>query len=697
MAMRWIIFIFVLGTLGATGGEPTGVALQFLRELKENDDRAPALEKLAISPFCGPGKRVLIDDDWKLRASWAKAGDYAFSAGGEKIDGDLAAVLIGSKSPNGPDSVAILSLGMVQRDGQWKVAPVEGTFQNTGLGFGAGIKARVRALEDWLALERIGGVDKLKSEELERFRKEMEGVLSADVLEMEDPEDVLNHFVKCAEEGNADALLIWQGFLERDQLPERDWERCVRVTRKGLKNEDARSVWRLLTSRKVMKVIVEGQGDPKNTDYLLSFLSDFKIASRNEKPYPVRFNMTMTKAGWRIQLPAFFEFADEDDLVFRTARNRGFDWEDRKGARKMGYVFEEENEKLRSSDPESLLASVIEDLGQEGLGSFLQRHYREVEKREDEIEADDDEEHDLNLQAANGGNGEIDDRRMGRYGEAVKWWGGTLKRHKTLRAKVAKLYKDENLALGVLTLGNSAESWKPSYQTVWMAKEEEGWMILPGAIAPMSNSIAPALMEIQQKFAQQFAKDRETMEAEYLEDVLRVVGIDDQAGKAASEEVAIALVKEWRSIAGKGGMLELLKKSAVRKLPENPGKFLQEVGFVITGAINAKVPDELIGNKVVARFHGVSMMIDDGGGGVGMSCPLIIVTPTKDRHRVLVDVELPLETNKGVRIRNAARMDELKKDMKAEDVAAIEKLRKWHQEVSRPVWEKWEEQKSASE
>jgi hypothetical protein len=35
--------------------------------------------------------------------------------------------------------------------------------------------------------------------------------------------------------------------------------------------------------------------------------------------------------------------------------------------------------------------------------------------------------------------------------------------------------------------------------------------------------------------------------------------------------------------------------------------------------------------------------------------------------------------------------------MKAEDVAAIEKLRKWHQEVSRPVWEKWEEQKSASE
>ena len=147
-------------------------------------------------------------------------------------------------------------------------------------------------------------------------------------------------------------------------------------------------------------------------------------------------------------------------------------------------------------------------------------------------------------------------------------------------------------------------------------------MILPGAIAPMSNSIAPALMEIQQKFAQQFAKDRETMEAEYLEDVLRVVGIDDQAGKAASEEVAIALVKEWRSIAGKGGMLELLKKSAVRKLPENPGKFLQEVGFVITGAINAKVPDELIGNKVVARFHGVSMMIDDGGGGgVGMSCP----------------------------------------------------------------------------
>ena len=696
--MRWILFTFVLGTFGATGGEPTEVALELFRELKSKDDRAPALEKLAISPFCGPEKREVIDDNWKKRALWVKSGDYAFSAVGEKVDGDLAAVLIGAKSPNGPDSVAILSLGMVQRDGQWKVAPVEGTFENVGLGFGGGIKSRIRGLEDWLARERISGVDQLKSEEAERFRKEMEGVLAADLLKMEDPEDVLNHFVKCAEEGNADAMLIWQGILERDQLPERNWERCVRMTRKGVKNEDARSVWRLLTSRKVMKVIVEGQGDAEDADYLLSFLSSFKTAPRNNNLNPVRFSMTMTKGGWRIQLPAFFEYADEDVQVFRSAQGRN-DWEDRRSARQMGSVFEEENDKLRSPDPESLLASVIEDLGKEGLVPFLQRHFREVEKLEDD-EAEDDDQDDEQEKiiplAVKGGDDEIDDRRMGRYGEAVKWWAGALEKHQTLKASVAKLYKDENLALGVLFLSNHSESWKPSYQMVWMAREEEGWMILPGTKTPMGNSIAPALAGIQKKFAEQFAKDREKMEEEYLEGVLKVVGIDGQAGPAASEEMALALVREWRSIAGKGGLVELLEKSAVRKLPENPINFLGAVGSVLNGASAATVPDELIGNKAVARFRGVSMMVD-GGNGVEMSCPLIIVISTKGGYRVLIDVELPLETNKGWKILNSATMDDLRKEMNAGDYAAIEELRKWHQEISRPVWEKWEQQKSAGE
>lgn len=692
--MRWIVFTYLLGISGLLAGAPSEVALQLLRDLGEKEDQAKVLEKLAISPFCGPEKRGMIDDFWKSKASWAKAGNYAFSAVGEQVDDDLAAVLIGAKSPNGPDSVAIVSLGMVRRDGDWMVAPVAGTFENTGLGFGAELKARVRKLEDWMALERIGGVDKLKAEELERFRKEMDGVIPEDVLKLEDPEDVLNHFVKCAEEGNADALLVWQGILERDQLPDRNWDRCIRITRKGIKNEDARSVWRLLTSKKVMKVIVEGQGDTEEADYLLSFLSSYDTAPSSNNLNPVRFNMTMTKKGWRIHLPAFFEYADEDDRVFRTARNRDFDWEDRRGAREMGYVFEAENEKLRSPDPESLLTALIGDLGKEGLVPFLQRHYREVERVEDE-EADDDDEAEENILplGGNGGNDEIDDRRMGRYEEAVKWWGGTLKNQKTLTATVAKLYKDEKLALGILSLDNGAGGWEPTYQTVWMAKEEDGWMILPGLKTPMLNSIQPALVEVQKKFADQFLKDKKIMEEKFLADVLKVVVLDGGEGKAASSEEAVALAKEWRTLAGKGGMLELLEKSAVRKLPENPVEFLKDVVAVRNGAKTATVPDQIIGSKVEARFHGVSMMVDDRNG-VERACPLLIVTPTKNGFRVLVDVELPLETNKGVKLLNSARMDDLKKEMNEEDFAAIEKLRNWHQEISRPVWEKWEKNKS---
>ena len=90
------------------------------------------------------------------------------------------------------------------------------------------------------------------------------------------------------------------------------------------------------------------------------------------------------------------------------------------------------------------------------------------------------------------------------------------------------------------------------------------------------------------------------------------------------------------------------------------------------------------------------MMIDHGGG-VDRACPLVLVVPTKIGHCVLVDVELPLETNKGIRLLNDERLESLAKEVSKEDLAAIEELREWHQKVSRPVWGKWKSEQADKE
>lgn len=694
--MRWTVVYFLATSLRVFCGEPSEVALELLRGLDGELTEPEVSSSLAISRFCGPKKKESISGRWEDRASWAKAGNYSFELLREKVDGDLSSVLIGATSPNGPDVSVVISLGLVKKEDKWKVAPVEGSFENTGLGFGAGVKKRMRDLEAWMALERTSSMTNLLQSEMEKFRKEMEGAVSAETLSENNPKEVIRNFLAAAEAGNTDAMIVWQGFLERDSLPERDWEMHLRATRKGMANKDKQRVWRLLTSKKVMKEVVSGSGDQEEAEFLVGFLSSYETSPMDERLNPVRFQLNKTEQGWRVSLPAFFSYADQTSGAFRSARNDEFDWEDRKGVKQMFHVFEELNDAVRSKSPEALLEAVIGDLKTGSLNSFLQRHYREEEQAIEVEKKFEDGEGQLLLQARNfgrRGNNPFDDRRSGRYIESVKWWGTSLKSTDTISARVAKFYKEEKIALGVLSLSGAGESWKPKYQRIWMRQDESGWMILPGDISPMLGTYPEKREKGVRGLSAQFLNDEAKMEEEFLADVLKVLSLENPNGKVASQADAKKLVLEWRRIAREEDMMTLLKSSAVRMLPAKPTGLLSALGFVRNGAVTAVVPDEMIGTKAAGRFRGVSMMIGKGRGV--RACPLILVVPTESGHSVLVDIELPLETNKGIRLMNDDRLEGLAEEMSKEDLAAIEELREWHQKLSRPVWDKWKSEQVA--
>ncbi len=695
--MRWIVLYFFVCSLRVFSGEPSDIALEFIKSLDEKVAKSDLSRELAISPFCGPEKRNRIDDLWKRRGDWSQRGKFEFSPINEIIDGDLAAVIIGARSPDGPDTATVLSLGLIKKGDRWQLAPVEGSFDNTGLGFGGEIKSRVSELERWMALQRVKAMINLRRLEMERFRKKMGGAVSPSDLALDDPKKVLLRFIEAAENKETNALIVWQGFLERDQLPDRDWDQHLRATRMGMSGKDKQRIWRLMSSRKVMKVIVEEDPDEEEAGFMVGFLSSYETQPRNERLNPVRFVLLKTEQGWRVTLPSYFSFADEENQAFRSARNDEFDWDDRRGVKRMFEIFEEAHKQKKSADPTAVLDAVIEDLKSEGLTPFLQRFYREKkkDKKPDDKEADDDDV-ELLVPQRNGGRWKanaFDDRRMGRYMEAVKWWGETLKSRDTIKAELTKVYVEEKMALGILSLPTSGESWKPTYRKIWMSHDEDGWVVLPGDDAPLRNSYPEDQQEVVQKIVDEFAKDDSKMEEEFLVNVLKVVGLENPKGSSASEELAKKLVTEWRETAGDGTMMNLLKVSAVRKLPAKPKELLKNLGFMRNGAVVASGPDQTLGSKAVGRFRGVSIMIH---GRAMVDFPLMIVVPTQDGHRVLVDIELPLETNKGIRFLNDDRMDDLAKEMSKEDLATIETLREWHQEVSKPVWEKWKLEQAES-
>jgi hypothetical protein len=688
--MRWIVISFFVASLGLQAGEPSEAVLALLRKIQAGESSKVAPEGLAISPFCGPEKKAVIDDRWSSRVAWLQATDFKLSPHMEKVDDDLAAVLIGARAGSNPEAASVISLGLVKKEGAWKIAPLEGDFDNVGLGFGAGIKSRVRALERWMALEKSKGIGTIRKEQREQFRKSMEGVVDAEKLKLEDPEDVLIEFLEAAHKGETDKLLVWQGILERNQLPERDWDRHIQATRKGVKTQDLRSAWRILRSNKVMKVIVEGQGDTEEADYLVIFLSTFRPDPSSQSLNPVRFHLLMTDQGWRIRLPAFFAF-DQDDLsVHEEATEEEREQADSRSAREMGYVFEYENDAIRAAEARAVLDGVIGDLKSGNLVAYLQRHFREEEKFEDEDEEEeaDDEEEEEFFQNRNGAREDIDDRRMERYQEAMGWWGDALGRGETIAANFLKLYREGDLALGVFTLPNDENSWKPRYQELWMAKEEEGWMILPGLPVPFAHSIAPALVEAREKISKQYLQDRPEFQKAHLTSLVQALKLDKPAGEALDEPGALRLVKEWHKVAGQGTMADLTKISAVRSLPKDPDAFLRDLGYLRASASASKTPNVVLGSKASGRFRGVSLEVD-AGEGIEPVYPLAIVVPVEGAHRVLTDIEFPLETNRGLRMLNKNRLKGLTKEMKKEDLAAIVELRDWHQNLARPAWDQW--------
>ncbi len=704
--MRRLITFFFAASLRVFSGEPSEVALEFLRGFDGDLSEAEISSSLAISPFCGPEKKARIVEFWEARGSWKQNGNYSFRPLREKMDDNLSAVLIGATSPNGPDVSMVISLGVVRREGKWKVAPVEGSFENTGLGFEVDLKSRVRDLENWMALERTSEMTSLLRSEMGKFRKKMEGAVSPEFLAGNDAKQAMQEDLNAAEAGKTDSMIVWQGFLERESLPERDWEMHLKATRKGMVNQDKQRVWRLLTSQKVMKVIISNgkndieahaeEGVKREAEFLVGFLSSFEI--EGDRLSPVRFRLNMTNQGWRISLPAFFSYGDQDSRAFRTAKNDESDWKDREAVKKMFQVFEEQNKVVRAKSPEALLKAIIGDLETQDLDSFLQRHYREEKKAVKEEGNPADGGGGLLLQrniVGRRGN-PFDDRRSGRYIESVKWWGSSLKSRDPFSAKIVKLYRREKITLGILSFSGSGENWKPKYQQVWMRQDASGWMILPGKVSPMVGTYLEGSEEDLRALSEQFVEDEVKLEEKFFTDVLKIVGRENPEGKAASEPQAKALVKEWRRIAREEDMMAFLRVSAVRKLPAKPTSLLRDLGFVRKGAASAMSPDQIIGSKAVGRFRGVSMMIDHAGG-VDRACPLVLVVPTKIGHCVLVDVELPLETNKGIRLLNDERLESLAKEVSKEDLAAIEELREWHQKVSRPVWGKWKSEQADKE
>lgn len=693
-SMRWISVLFLLGLLPLSGGEPTKAVLSVLEKLKSKKQQRGVPGEVGISGFVGPKTRNLLNEAWNQRADWIRNEKVEFFEGFEKIDGELSAVLVGARSADDPEEAEMMAFALRLDDGVWSLGPVEGSFNSMGLGFEKSLRTRASELERWMAAERVTAADRLKKEALKRFKERMAKLVDPELLKSASPRKVMENFLAAARAGRTEELLVWQGVLERGDHDEIPWEEMISMTRKGMKNQDARNVWRLLNRPGVMQVVLDGEEDESEKSMLVSFLAGFSTGRDSKKLRPVIFRVRKNPEGWRVSLPGYFAKADEDQWDHWRAHQREVHFRDEVNTERMASVYEEEYEPRRAVNPAEILDRVARDLFDGTMEKSLPYLFRDPP--EENKESEEKEESKEDEEAADPKDILIDEdeidpevEKVKRYREFAVWWAKASGNLKGIEVGAKKVYQSGDLALGVLEILPRNGGWMPEYHSIWMSKDVGGWLILPGLKRPLSGLLPEDLEEDRAKLSASITRDQKQLEKEFLESLFkRVSTLNDSENEAASEEAALKITKEWRNLVVGGNIPEILSRSAVRKIPESPLSILKNLTFLVKGAAVAEVPDRVLGNHVEGRMRGISLMVD-GGRGISMDCPLMLVVPTEQGPRILIDTELYLATNKGKKMRNDNELARLKEKIPKEDFESLEKLLNWHEKTARPKWDQW--------
>ncbi|MDA8974977.1 hypothetical protein N9F50_00160 [Akkermansiaceae bacterium] len=682
MRIPLAIILSALCAFSGNAGEPATAVLEVLKKAKVITKGSAMLEELSVSPYCGKRKRDVISKQWTSLLRWTKSEDAEFKVLVEKVDGDLAGVIIAAKGNDGPDGGRVLNFGVRSTDEGWLVAPVAGVFTNSGIGFGSEELARAKAIEQWMARESIKSFANFKAQELTSYLKTLAGKVDPKVLKEATAKEAFDHFMSAVKDGGFERVMVWLGMLERRVGDDRNWKRMMAAAASGLAGDDQRKVWRLLTEPSVIRVMMGKKEKDDTASVLMGFMAPFISGLDRERNRVIRFNLFKTPAGWRLKMPAYFSRANDESASHFTAHREELDWDDEKFKNQLGEVFETQNKARRAESPEALLKEVEKKLEARNYADFARLLYRHPADAKEKV----------------AGQGQME-----RYDALGEWWssffGMTDGRRQFNRdddgddeqvVRAMHHHVDGGVALGVLRL-EALNSWKPRFAQVWMTKVEGGWAVVTDSTLFKDEKLGEGCQKSAELLDEKFEEEKGGLQEKYLADLVVRFSKLAEAGEAPDEAETQKIVAEWRKGLAGGSVTMMFEKAAVLEIPEKSTKLINNLVATMKGVKSAKNPDQVLGARSAGRFHAVSMMVD-AGRGIEMHCPLILVVPTEKGPRVLVDVELWYPSNFGKKTRNGAMLLRLKKVLSEEDYTAVRELFEWNTRLAGPVWEKWEKE-----
>ena len=257
--------------------------------------------------------------------------------------------------------------------------------------------------------------------------------------------------------------------------------------------------------------------DEDHASFLMGFMAPYITGADRQQNRVIRFHLENTPVGWRVSLPAFFEYADSDSNEHYIMHNQNSDWEDRQKGRKLGGLFEKAHKARFAKSPGELLEKVTADFNQGNYLNFIRFLFRPKK-----VEGEEDDESSL----------------TNRYTAVAKLWKELRgKRGEDVKVTVAEKLEQGGVAVGVLRF-EEVGSHKPGFQPIWMLKQESGWTMVPNQTSLTNAPLVKEHGKDANDLLAKFEKMEADLQENYLKNLLAKIPTLGDAESAPDEDAA---------------------------------------------------------------------------------------------------------------------------------------------------------------
>jgi len=293
--------ILLLSPLAHGESGPSDAAVAFLINVAR--ERVDISEDTALDDGTTAEKETIIRESLKRLSSIVEEGELR--AIDEKIDGDLAAVLVSRIIDYDPSQVQIFAIAMLKRDDRWLPAPVLASFENTGITYLPKLSTSSKKLEDWMLTERTNQLTRLRDDVQADLLDDIQKAGNLDELRSDSPEEIVQKFIDACRTKDLPAALVYLGGLEKD-LP-KNWDDILRFIATNIREtKKPNESWRHITSTTGARVVIETD---TFADGAMVSIGEFAPFERTPgQPAITVFHFPLERSDqdtWRLRLPSW--------------------------------------------------------------------------------------------------------------------------------------------------------------------------------------------------------------------------------------------------------------------------------------------------------------------------------------------------------------------------------------------------------